>query len=229
MNLHEYKCRLYEFGNVFKLIFNIKDDYENQYMNVYDTNNTDFVNKKISEIRFIIEKGLGTHILDIKQNAIMLDDKYIKSITSLNKVNLLADIDTLTEQAEAVKNEIIEMGKKHSNNIQKLFYQHDSSLLINDFIRDSDNNIVEPFTYWRDCVEIYIRKHINKMSNNNIARTYPIMSSTCATDRSKLHFISTALDECKRLEFILRQKKYPPSILSGTKQPSLKGHIKSTT
>jgi len=224
MDLDEYKCRLYGFGRVFELIFGVVEGKKTETNCILNTSNIEFRNKTISDIRFMMSTDrLG--LLGLRQNVISLDDNKINSIGALKQVNLAADIETLTAQAEAVMKEIIDMGNKYANEIRGLFELTNSSLLITDYIRDLDGNIIEPFSYWTDCVEIYIRKKINKMSNNKIATTYSIMSSSCSTVRSRLHFISCALEECELLEFIVRQNMYPPRVLSGTKQPSLKCHV----
>ncbi|BCG46836.1 hypothetical protein GEOBRER4_n1649 [Citrifermentans bremense] len=148
-------------------------------------------------------------------------------LKSLKHVDLMGDIDTLTRQAEVVKQEIIAHGK-----VMRVLFDYSNELngekppllsLVKDFIRDKNGKILYPFEYWRDCVEVWMKKFFHNHSNERIAKEFNFSTSSSGTLRARQKLVSDMLSEVNDLIDLLKSNKFPPKILSGTKQPSVKG------
>ena len=135
-------------------------------------------------------------------------------------VNLLADIDTLEQQAEALKNEIVAIGKAlRDSAIMSEDWNH---FVFTDFIRTSVGKVVYPFEYWEDCAEVYMNKYLFHHNNDWIAREYTFKTSTSASPRARLQLVSDMLSEADLLIDAVHSRRFPPKVLSGSKQPSMK-------
>lgn len=134
---------------------------------------------------------------------------------SLRDIDFNSDLETLTKQAEAVKNEIIECYK-----IYHSMHEDDFPSFV-DFIRDPTGKIVYPFDFWSDCWEVYRRKYLLNHSNYNIARSYHFKSSKAGTDRQRDDLVAKMLVETEKLIQSVLQKRFPPKILKGGKQPTM--------
>jgi hypothetical protein len=151
----------------------------------------------------------------------------VDSLTTLKDINLAADLESVTLQAEAVKRQIIEIKKRVTIPPQKFdpeLWTEDptpQSFKITDFIRNSHGKIVYPFDYWNDCVEVYLRKHLLGNSNEMIAKYNFKTQRENATKRAKLKLIADMLEEIKVLIEVVKSKTFPPKVLNGTKQPSM--------
>lgn len=147
-------------------------------------------------------------------------------LKSIDNVDLSATEDDLCRQAELVKQEIIESGKlmrKFSREIKSVNPEKriPSSFMLTDYIRDRDGGIVEPFEYWRDCVEVYLLKHLNGKSNASIATAYTLRSSDSGTMRARQALIAGMLNETEKLMSVVASNQFPPTTLRGTKQPTM--------
>jgi hypothetical protein len=162
-------------------------------------------------------------------------------LESIKNVNLFADMETLVQQAEAVKQEIISLGKFIGVQSRKfkvpylstgtlLFPESKGKIIddlpmwekITDYIRDPAGKIVSPFAFWEDCIEIYLLKHLHKLSNYKIARKQmTIKTSETAPGRQREKIVSEYLAETERLREAVRQNMFPPMTLSAGKQPSM--------
>ncbi len=145
-------------------------------------------------------------------------------LTTIKRVNLAADPETLMRQAEAVKNEIIAHGKLV--NIMVRTYKADKvSLLdigcVTDFIRDPSGKIVYPFDYWHDCIEVFISKHLYAHSNGKIAKDFKFKTTTSTAVRQRQQVVADMLAETERLIKAASSGHFPPLTLSGTKQPTM--------
>jgi hypothetical protein len=150
----------------------------------------------------------------------------VDSLTSLKNVNLAADLETVNQQAEAVKKQIIELKKLVMIPPQEFdpeFWTEDptpQSFKITDFIRNSGGKIVYPFDYWNDCVEVYLRNLLNN-SNGKIASDYKFKTSISDRKRAKLKLVADMLDEINHLKEAVKSKSFPPKVLNGNKQPRM--------
>lgn len=151
----------------------------------------------------------------------------IGNLKALKNVNLMSDLETLTKQADAVRDEIIAHG-----NYLRLFYENDRSNKshtvfnannLTDFIRTQSGKIVYPFNFWEDCIEVWLRKLVYRHSNEKIASEYTFKTSTSAAMRAKMKLVSDMLSESRELAELAEHARFPPKILSGLKQPTIVG------
>lgn len=162
----------------------------------------------------------------------------IEMLMSLNAVNLAADLETITSQAEAVKQEIIALGKccaflaraiKVPRLVTGTLLTPESKDRVvddipmtekfTDYIRDPAGKVVYPFDFWEDCIEVYWLKHFYKLSNGRIAKKYHFKTSATAPGRQREKVVTVFLAEAERLKETVLQNKFPPVTLSAGKQP----------
>jgi len=164
----------------------------------------------------------------------------VEMLESIKNVNLAADLKTLTQQAEAVKQEIILHGKLLgiSTRATKMPHVSPGTLLapeskgtviddlpmtvkITDYIRNPAGKIVNPFDFWQDCIEVYLLKHLHKLSNPKIAKAYTFKTSATAQGRQREQVVANLLDETERLRKAVLKNTFPPMTLSAGKQPTM--------
>ena len=218
MEFTEYQARLSAFQRVFIMLFMVPDMKKKLDSSQYESS------RKII-ISFLRDWMTNPSDSDyIKNEPFPLID-LVKSaeLSSISSVNLAADLETLTEQAEAVKKEIISLGKIFSSmpsmfrtKVVPKLYQ------ITDYIRTPGGEIVKPFDYWEDCVEVYLRKYLFGKSNEKTAEGYIFKTSGSDTPRAKQSLVSKMLAEIELLKEAVANNEFPPQKLSGSKQPSMK-------
>lgn len=169
----------------------------------------------------INSQAYGGHYFSKKQLSLYhyIDMNFFKPIYD---VNLLADIDTLEQQAEALKNEIITIGKAlRDSDIYPEDWNH---FAFTDFIRTSGGKVVYPFEYWEDCAEVFMAKHLSGHSNEKIAKECGsrFKTSTSNTQRARLKLVADMLTEAGLLIEAVLHNQFPPKVLSGSKQPSMR-------
>lgn len=155
----------------------------------------------------------------------------VRSIKSIHKVLVSADLETLTKQADAVKEEIIRtvlsyqerqkigMSRTISNHSTEYW---DNMYYVKDFIRSPDGRKIMPFDYWEDCCEVYIRNKFENQSNGNISRRYTFKSSEVTETRARLGLIASMQEETELLLESVRNNSFPPKLLKRGKQPRIK-------
>jgi hypothetical protein len=158
----------------------------------------------------------------------------VERLNSINYINLVADKDTFTHQVEALTQEIIQL-RKHATYETVLYPCLVSELRgspevkieasrvsrMNDYIRDPLGNIVYPFDFWEDCIEVCMRKRFRNHSNGKIAQRYSFKSSNCRSDRARLQLIADMLYETDRIISAVKDNQFPPLTLSTGKQPTM--------
>jgi len=218
MDFTDYKARLFAFLRVFIILLTIPDMKEK----ITKQNLKQYRETMISTLRNIMANPSES---DYINNVPVLLTEYLKfsEMKSINNVNLAADLETLTQQADAVKNEIIFLGKLFSNIPKKFLPDKTLTIvLMTDFIRThGGKKIVYPFDYWEDCVEVYLRKCFYENSNETIAKEYGFKTSTSTTMRAKQKLVADMLTELDHLKEAVLHNNFPPKLLNGTKQPSM--------
>lgn len=209
MDFKDYKARLLSFGRIFLMLSMIP--------NLKDKLSSDDKKGFVSDLRNRME---DPRRLDyIPGVPVTLQ---VKMLTTIKSVNLAADIETLTQQAEAVKNEIIEHEKILKEALYKIKIEGVPHVaVITDFIRDPTGKIVYPFDYWRDCVEVYLRKNFYGHSNGKIAKNSKFKTTDATIGRQREKVVADMLAETERLIKAVSTDCFPPSILRGKRQPTM--------
>jgi hypothetical protein len=148
------------------------------------------------------------------------------SALKVDEVNLLATQEELVEQAELVKQEIIKLGrslKELRRAYPQLFIPKvtNSADMLTDYIKDPSGKTVTPFKFWRDCVEVYLLKFLKGKSNADIATKHDFKSSKSGTPRARLSVVATMLTETENLIKTVKSNLFPPTTLSGSRQPTM--------
>lgn len=219
MDFTDYRARLLAFHRVFITLFFVPDM------------NKMFTSEQLKNVSEIIIPTLRDWMANPSEedyipnpNIPLTDALKITELETLKKVNLGADLDTLTKQAEAVKNEIIGFGvflKLLSQQPHVQGHKIPDVLRRTDFIRTPEDKIIYPFNYWEDCVEVYIRKYFFGNSNEKTASEYVFKTSSSGTRRAKLKLVADMLSEIEQLKKSIVQNSFPPKKLSGSKQPRI--------
>jgi hypothetical protein len=222
MKFQLYKERVLCFGRAFREL----DDC------VKPSRKTEEDQEVRSYIHAQMHNPLGSFEKRIFTEPFSLHTEYWRFLPSLQAVDLLADMETIKQQAEAVKNEII----THCSQVREMMYRGRKEEKLQtpigpmpfpwhvtfvDFIHNQNGEIVYPFDFWEDCIEVYMMKHLDGMSNKKIAEKYHFKSSAVRGGRQGEELVSKCLDETNRLTEALRNNDFPPLVMRGTKQPIL--------
>ena len=95
------------------------------------------------------------------------------------------------------------------------------AIVLTDFIYDPDGEIVYPFNFWRDCIDVYSLKHRKGYTNGNIARNHIFKSSNSIDDRARLQLVANMLIETNKILDAISNNQFPPMTLSAGKQPTM--------
>lgn len=210
MDFKTYRAKIIAFHRVFEMLGNYKQT---------EIENPSGVTKRGKELFADSIRGLISQSTIIDTENCFYGSCSVGPLSSLDDVNLEADLETLEKQAEAVKDEIIQLGKFCSLCIHTK--KVGGVLTFTDFIRSPRGEIVYPFNYWTDCIEVYLRKFLKKQTNGRIANNYNFISTKGNNERAKLALIVKLLEEIAILIESVESRKFPPLTLRGGKQPSM--------
>ncbi len=206
MDHDTYRAKILAFEEIFKLLGELKEVA------------TDELEKKESlstKIRYMLSHE-DTTIPDI---GVLLP---VEKIQSLKNFDMFADSETLMAQAEAVKQEIIELSREFKSYSSSVIVDGKPGIYRNiDYIRNPDGKIVAPFDYWEDCLEVYLLKILRKLSNKKITELYVFKSSAASPGRQRERFVSECLVESERLMESVKNNAFPPKTLPAGKQPTM--------
>jgi hypothetical protein len=208
MDHETYRTKIIVFQEAFSLLENAKEAASVEW-------ERDKSLALAMKIREMLIHG-KTNIPDI---AILLP---VGKIQSLKDFDMLADSETVARKAEAVKQEIMEVSNRYKLYSSYAYVDSIYEVCRNiDFIRNPSGKIVEPFDYWEDCIEVYLMKYIDGLSNRKIADKFKFKTSATAPGRQREKLVSDLLAETEKLIQAVRDNIFPPMTLSAGKQPTM--------
>lgn len=230
MEFDSYKAKIYGFAACFAVLADVGNIKEDIFKPGY-------FGDVIEEVESFINKIIANDSILFSPPFIPLP---VEMLTSIKSVNLAADMATITQQAEAVKQEIISLGESQSNSVRGAKVPHVSpgsilipeskgkiiddlpmAVKISDYIRNSKGKIVFPFDYWEDCINVYLLKHLHKRTNGEIVRNHSFKTSNVSVKRSRDDIVAKFLAEAECIIAAVQSNNFPPKRLPSGKQPSM--------